>query len=78
MLSPLLLNILFAVGRTVIFLRCSEDTVILTELVHLKKPSTSMGSEPAMDYVRRAVWGMLYVNGTCIVLRSPQGIAKVM
>ena len=31
-----------------------------------------------MDYVRRAMWGMLYADGACIVLRSPQGIAKMM
>ena len=28
-----------------------------------------------MDYVRRAVWGMLYADGACIVSRSPQGLA---
>ena len=33
---------------------------------------------PAMDYVRRAVWGMLYADDACIVSRSPQGLAKVM
>ena len=26
----------------------------------------------------RAVWGILYADDTCIVLRSPQGLAKVM
>ena len=31
-----------------------------------------------MDYVRRAVWGMLYADDACIVLRSPQGLAKMM
>ena len=31
-----------------------------------------------MDYVRRAVWGMLYADGACIVSRSPQGLAKMM
>ena len=37
-----------------------------------------MGPEPAMDYVRRAVWGMLYADDTCIVLRSPQGLVNIM
>ena len=59
-LSPLLLNIFFAALLTVVLQRFSEDTVILAELVHLKEPPTLMGPEPAMDYVRRAVWGMLY------------------
>ena len=31
-----------------------------------------------MDYVRRTVWGMLYMDDACIVLRSPQGLAKMM
>ena len=31
-----------------------------------------------MDYVRRAVWGMLYTDDACIVSRSPQGLAKMM
>ena len=33
---------------------------------------------PAMDYVRRAVWGMLYANDACIVSRSPQGPAEMI
>ena len=37
-----------------------------------------MGSEPAIDYVRSAVWGMLYADKACIVSRSPQGLAKMM
>ena len=31
-----------------------------------------------MDYVRRAVWGMLYADDARIVSRSPQGLAKMM
>ena len=31
-----------------------------------------------MDYVRRAMWGMLYADDACIVSRSPQGLAKMM
>ena len=56
----------------------SEEPATLAELVHLKEPSTSMGPEPAMDYVRRAVWGMLYADDACIVSRSPQGLVKIM
>ena len=76
MLSPLLFNIFFAVVLTVVPQRFNEDTVILAELVHLKEPPTSMGT--AMDYVRRAVWSMLYADDACIVSRSPQGSAKRM
>ena len=77
-LFPLLFNIFFAVVLTVVLQRFSEEPAILAELVHLKEPPTSMGPEPAMDYVRRAVWGMLYADGSCIVSRSPQGLAKTM
>ena len=77
--SPLLLlNDFFAVVLTVILQRFSEDTVILAELVHFKEQPTSMGPEPAMNYVvRRAVWGMLYVDDDCIVSRPPQGLTKM-
>ena len=78
-LSPLLFNIFFAAVLTVVLQRFSEEPAILAELMHLKEPSTSMGLEPAiMDYVRRAVWGMLYADDACIVSRSPQGLAKMM
>ena len=61
-LSPLLFNIFFEAVLNVILQRFSEDPSILAELVHLKEPSTSMGPEPTMDYVRRAVWDMLYAD----------------
>ena len=65
--SPLLFKIFFAVELTVVLQRFSEDLAILAELVHLKELPTSMGPEPATDYVRRAVWGMLYADDACIV-----------
>ena len=77
-LSPLLFNIFFAAVLTVVLQRFSEEPAILAELVYLNEPSTSMGPEPAMDYVRRAVWGMLYADDACIVSRSPEGLAKMM
>ena len=77
-LSPLLFNTLFAAVLNVVLQRFSEEPAILAELVHLKDSSTSMRPEPAMDYVRRAVWGMLYANDACIVSRSSQGLAKMV
>ena len=77
-LSLLLFNIFFAAVLTVVVQRFSEDPAILAGLVHLKEPPTSMGPEPAMDYVRRAVWSMLHADDACIVSRSPQGLAKMM
>ena len=76
--SPLLLNIFFAAVLTVVIERFSEDTVSLAELAHLKEPPTSMGPKPAMYYVRRAVWGILYVGDACIASRSPKGLAKMI
>ena len=78
MLSPLLVNIFFAAVLTVVLQRFREEPAILAELVHLKEPPTSMGPEPAMDYVHRTVWGMLNADDACIVSRSPQGLAKMM
>ena len=66
-LSPLSFNIFFAAALNVALRRFSEDLAIIAELVHLKEPSTSIGQEPAMDYVRRAVWCMLYADDACIV-----------
>ena len=76
--SPLLFSIFFVAVLNVDLQRFSEDPAILADLAHLKGPSTLMGPEPAMDYVRPAVWGILYADDACIVLRSPQGLAKMM
>ena len=46
--------------------------------MHLKKQPTSMGLQPVLDYVRCEVWGILYADDACIVLRSPRGLAKMM
>ena len=78
MLSPLLFNISIAAVLNVVRQRFNEEPAVLAELGHLKEPWTSKGPESAMDYVRRAVWGMLYVDDVCIISRSPQGLAKMM
>ena len=71
MLSPLLFNIFFAAVRSVsvVLQRFIEEPAILAEVVHLKEPPTSMGPEPAMDYVRRPVRGMLYADDACVVAK---------
>ena len=76
--SSLLFNIFFAAVLNVALQRFSQDMVILAKLVHLMEPPTSMGPEPAMDYVHRAVWSMLYTDDACIVSRLPQGLAKMI
>ena len=77
-LSPLLFNSFFAAVLSVVLQRFSEDPAILAELLHLKEPSTSMGPDSAMDYVRRGVWDTLYADDACTVSRSPQGLVKMM
>ena len=76
--SPLLFNILFEAVLTVVLQGFSEDTVILGDEVHPKEPPLSMGLEPALNYVRRAVWGRLYADDACRISRSPQGLDKMM
>ena len=66
-LSPLLFNIFFAAMLTVLLQRFSEDTVILANLGYMEELPSSMKPEPAMDYVRCAVWGMLFADDACIV-----------
>ena len=77
-LPPLLFIISFAIVLTIVLQRFSEYTLVLAELVHLKEPPTSVGLEPTMDDVRRAVWGMLYEDDACIVSRSPQVLTKMV
>ena len=52
----------FAAVLTFVLQRFSEDAAIHAELVHLKEPPTSIGPEPSIDYVRRAVWVILYTE----------------
>ena len=77
-LIPILFSIFSAAVLNVVLQRFSEVPAIRAGPVHLKEPSTSIGPEPAMDYFRRAVRGMLCADDACIVSRSPQGLAKMM
>ena len=70
MLSLLLFNTLVVAVQTVFLQRFSHVTVILAELVHPKRPPTSMGPEPSMDYVRCAVRGIVYADDTVEVCRG--------
>ena len=58
MLSSLLFCIFFAAVLIIALQTLSDDTNILTQHVDLNGPLKSMGPEPAMGHVRRAVWGM--------------------
>ena len=80
MLSQQLFNIFFAAVRvlTVVLHRFNKDPAILAQPVRLKELPTSMGPKLAMDYVRRAMWGMSYADDACIVSRSLLGLAKMI
>ena len=62
----------------VVLQRFSEDDTILEDLVFLDEGSGSGPDETLLDRVRRAVWGMLYVDHAGIVFRSPAGLARMM
>ena len=74
----LMSSVFFAAALNVVLQRFMEDPAILAEMVHRKEPTTSMGPESAMGYVRRAGMGMLCADDACIVSRSPQGLAKMV
>ena len=78
MLSPLLFAIFFAADFLVALQRFSEDPDIQTDLVHLRERPAKVRPETAMEYVRLAVWGMLYADDAGVVSRSPQGLERMI
>ena len=77
-LSPLLSNVFFAAILLVVLERFSENADILADLAHLQQPPSKVGRERALECVRRAIWGILYAESTCIVSRSPRGLERMM
>ena len=77
-LSLLLFNVFFAAILLVVLERFSKDTGILAYLTHLHEQPSKVGPEPALERVRRAIWGMLYADDACIVSRSPHGLGRMM
>ena len=76
-LSPLLSNVFFAAIILVVLERFSENEGILA-LAHLQEPPSKVGRETALECVRRAIWGTLYAEYTCIVSRSPRGLERMV
>ena len=77
-LSPLLFNVFFAAILFVALVRFSKDAGILADLTHLLEQPSKVGPKTALEYVRRAIWGMLYADDTCIVSRSPRRLGRMM
>ena len=76
-LFPLLFNVVLAAVLTVVLRKFSENTAILAELVQMKKPTTSMGPEPAMDYVVGCGISCMRMTPV-LIFQSPQELAKMM
>ena len=77
-LSPLLFNVFFAAILRIVLERFSKDAGILADLVHLHEQPSKVGPETALECVRRAIWGMLYADGACIVSRSTRGLGRMI
>ena len=80
-LSPLLFNILFPDVTHAVVVRFSEDPDMVWDLVHLEEDleeNAAVVSSDPLACVRRAVWGMLYVDDAGIVSKSVEGLAKMM
>ena len=77
MLTPLLLDIIFAAAIEVVLVRFSEDDTILKDLVYLQEEAR-VGAGTPLERARRAVWGMLYTDDAGIVSRSQEGLTRMM
>ena len=74
--SPLLFIIFFAAVIEVVLVRFSENDTILKDLVYLQEEA-GVGAETPLQRARRAVWGMLYADGACVVSRSQEGLTRM-
>ena len=74
---PLLFHVFFAAILRVVLERFSKDACILADLVHLHEQPSKVGPETALECVRRAIWGVMYADDACIVLRSPRGLGRM-
>ena len=57
--------------------RYSEDADILADLVHLKEQQGKVVPKTALEYVRHAVWEILYADDA-FVSQSPHGVGLMM
>ena len=58
MLSPLLFYVFFTTILLVALERFSEDGDILANLTHLQEQPLKVDPETALQYMRRAIWGI--------------------
>ena len=77
-LSSLLLNGFFAAILHVVLERFSQDAGIPVNLIHIQELPSKVGPETVLEYVRRAICGMVYADNACIVSRSPRRLGRMM
>ena len=78
MLSPLLFNVFFAAILLVVLERFSMNAGILADLIHLQEQPSNVGLDTALKCVRRAIWGMLYIDHACVVSRLLRGLGRMI
>ena len=77
--SPLLFNVFFAAKLISLLIdRFSEDADILADLVPLQEQPSKVGPGTALECARHVIWGMLYADDACILLRLPSGLERTM
>ena len=76
------LLILFAAVIIVVLQRFAEDPLIVSDLVYFDDAPKGEDGRPrkegTLEMVRRAVWGMLYVDDAGVVSTSPRGLTRMM
>ena len=77
-LSPLLFNVFFAAILLVVLEIFSKDAGIIADLIHLQEQPSKVGPETVLEYVRRAIWGMLHADDACIASRSPRELGRMI
>ena len=77
-LSPMLINVFFAVKLLVAQQRFSEDANTFMDIAHLQEHPAKVGPQTALEFARRSMWGMLYADDACIVPQSLRGLELMM
>ena len=79
-LSPLLSNVFFAAALHAVLVHVGKDEVVVREVVLLNDAGGVVGREEQepLVCVRRAVWGVLYAEDAGNVLKSAEGLTKMM
>ena len=76
---PRLFNVFFVAILLVTLERFRMDADILADLIPLQEQPSKVAPETtALEYARRAIWGVLYADDAFIVSRSARGLGRMM